>query len=560
MKFKVPEKKPSRGDAESAKLELYREFFIQFSRRPEGSTFSGEKDIYEICLPALQRLEKRYGSKQYFERFSKRVMPLFSGELKGIYDALSVNGVLDCRAMAGAIEAKVQELSEKFSITGISDPQVDVEFLELFCDLVKEREKTNGPKFLEDFDFLQATKEVIEQLRGLHTVEKFERWHANVKELEIAGRLTKVIREAADKSTVGILRSNVRLEAARNRLIDSDEEYAKAEETYADIAGMSHAEFVERSQQFSKDLLFPDPVTANNLEVCAMSTAHFIRRMDLKMSDDGDAVFDFLSVYKEYERLRKVVTKILGFVDRLGWASGRSIGEGADQGIARFLERWTRSSYARLEVGHKIAASFCLTDVPDGMVESPWEAWSLVVPDGLLGTIARVWIVELEPVFVIGRDGRRMTPTRVEGDMLRCLVRTSAMALSEPDDFRKEKKHAPTARSKNHRHGPPDLAQATFLLSAPIEVDLREHVQAALEDERLGQKHASPKVQFLVRGHPRLQVHGEGRALRKKIWVKPFWKGPEGGRILLRTYRVEESAEKENVVDGSNEPSPRPSG
>ena len=55
------------------------------------------------------------------------------------------------------------------------------------------------------------------------------------------------------------------------------------------------------------------------------------------------------------------------------------------------------------------------------------------------------------------------------------------MALSEPDDFKKDKKHSPTAKSKK-RHGDPDLSQATFLLSAPIEVDLRENVAAALEE------------------------------------------------------------------------------
>ncbi len=51
---------------------------------------------------------------------------------------------------------------------------------------------------------------------------------------------------------------------------------------------------------------------------------------------------------------------------------------------------------------------------------------------------------------------------------------------------------------------------------------------------------ASPKVQFLVRGHPKMQAHGAGHLLRKKIWVQPFWKGPEGGRVLLRQHKVDE--------------------
>lgn len=35
------------------------------------------------------------------------------------------------------------------------------------------------------------------------------------------------------------------------------------------------------------------------------------------------------------------------------------------------------------------------------------------------------------------------------------------------------------------------------------------------------------RVRTLVAGHWRNQAHGEGRALRKLIWIRPFWRGPE---------------------------------
>jgi hypothetical protein len=44
---------------------------------------------------------------------------------------------------------------------------------------------------------------------------------------------------------------------------------------------------------------------------------------------------------------------------------------------------------------------------------------------------------------------------------------------------------------------------------------------------------------FIVRGHWRWQAHGEGRALRRRQWIQPFWKGPENVvEALSRTYEV----------------------
>lgn len=43
----------------------------------------------------------------------------------------------------------------------------------------------------------------------------------------------------------------------------------------------------------------------------------------------------------------------------------------------------------------------------------------------------------------------------------------------------------------------------------------------------------------VVRGHWRNQVYGEGRALRKRVWIEPFWRGPEDAvEALQRQYKV----------------------
>ncbi len=224
-----------------------------------------------------------------------------------------------------------------------------------------------------------------------------------------------------------------------------------------------------------------------------------------------------------------------------------------------FGEAWLDTAFARLEIGHRLAASLCLTDVPtDIEIRAPWPAWSLVLPDGLFGAhmclfdekqnkdsapIARIWCVGTEPRFAICSDGTFGTFTKkpsIALDMLDALIRGACLALSNPREFSKERlgpNRPGGSKSGDKRKGPPDLQQARFLLSAPVKVDFRQQVHEALAGTRKG---GSPTVQFLVRGHWRQQTHGPKHSLRKTIWVNPFFKGPEDTRVLLRSYKVDD--------------------
>lgn len=223
----------------------------------------------------------------------------------------------------------------------------------------------------------------------------------------------------------------------------------------------------------------------------------------------------------------------------------------AEDNYSAFGQAWLESSFARLEVGHKLAASLCLTDIPDDMeVKAPWGAWSLVVPDGLFPPLvdggeekpARFWCLGTQPVFIIANTGRILQRADHPGgpvyDAIMSLLKGACLALSNPEDFRKERQHRPSARATKHKRdaGSPDFEQARFLLSSPVKIDLREHLGAVLS----GRKGSSPTVQFLVRGHWTNQAHGPRMSLRKKLWINPFWKGPEDTRILLRQVKVDE--------------------
>ena len=48
----------------------------------------------------------------------------------------------------------------------------------------------------------------------------------------------------------------------------------------------------------------------------------------------------------------------------------------------------------------------------------------------------------------------------------------------------------------------------------------------------------SIKRRFTVRGHWRNQAHGPKRALRKKLWIQPHWKGPKEAERLSHLYTL----------------------
>jgi len=69
----------------------------------------------------------------------------------------------------------------------------------------------------------------------------------------------------------------------------------------------------------------------------------------------------------------------------------------------------------------------------------------------------------------------------------------------------------------------------------PVKFDCTEAVGAFFRGERKG----PPRFQWIVRGHWRNQVHGAGRIGRKRIWIQPYWKGPEHAPMRMREYRFE---------------------
>jgi hypothetical protein len=97
-------------------------------------------------------------------------------------------------------------------------------------------------------------------------------------------------------------------------------------------------------------------------------------------------------------------------------------------------------------------------------------------------------------------------------------------------------------RSAPKRPNPKDQATPqTWFLGR--DVKLSPELRRMASEVALGQsKHTAVegwrvRMRHVVRGHWKQQFHGEGRAQRKRIWVEPYWRGPEGGAAWSHLYQ-----------------------
>lgn len=97
--------------------------------------------------------------------------------------------------------------------------------------------------------------------------------------------------------------------------------------------------------------------------------------------------------------------------------------------------------------------------------------------------------------------------------------------------FFRTKAFSGVSRGK-YRDAPPP--HRVIFIGRPIALDCTQ----AVRDRASGRRNSTPSVQVLVRGHYKRQVVGIGRAGRKVVWVKPYWRGPEDAPILSSPIRV----------------------
>lgn len=268
-----------------------------------------------------------------------------------------------------------------------------------------------------------------------------------------------------------------------------------------------------------------------------------------------------------------------------------------------WLGDWWQSAFSRINVGHKLAAALALTDVPADVPHSPWKAWSLLIPDGMFQNtdkvagwdlvahseqdrgggkkltdllentqdntwtgvrLRRAWFRGTELVGLVADwffEGDHMEAGKVAPISLTCAVASigeesmrAAVGQELVDMVRSlglgvlaaitnqpaQKTGQWGITKKRPGKKKPERIQLgeVWDVASPVTIDLREHVRSI----QLGKTRArsAPTAAWVVRGHWRNQVHGEGRTLRRRQWIEPYWKGDESMRRLMRGVEVKE--------------------
>jgi hypothetical protein len=245
---------------------------------------------------------------------------------------------------------------------------------------------------------------------------------------------------------------------------------------------------------------------------------------------------------------------------------------------------WLDSCCPILTVGHRAAAAMIATSVPDSFeLQCPWPCLLVEVPDKLIEImdprterpfwvrycLVRRSLYEGEPLWSLIATGdgtqqlagTRMVSTRrllSESERLNfiddrelnalehrldtqtqraiiCLVRLVANMLIVATEPRFQGSGQPSMRQLGkHRaavRGGPDHRR--FVVHAPVDIDLREHVRHFV---RTGRR--LPAAASHVPGHWRRVACGANHSERRIQWIAPYFRCADAEKIVTKTRRV----------------------
>ena len=109
-----------------------------------------------------------------------------------------------------------------------------------------------------------------------------------------------------------------------------------------------------------------------------------------------------------------------------------------------------------------------------------------------------------------------------------------------PQKLEKARKKRARKRNKD-----PDIQPNTWLLGRELKLDryLCDAAKAWVDSTQGKPAAWKLRSQCVVRGHFKNQAYGPERSLRKEIWVEPYKRGPEEGRMIQHLYKAEDKDE-----------------
>ena len=238
--------------------------------------------------------------------------------------------------------------------------------------------------------------------------------------------------------------------------------------------------------------------------------------------------------------------------------------------VSLFAAKWAVHAFQRLMTSHTFSAALMCSDMQREVlegIEEQWDAFIVLVPNGMLLAggfeFSRVlvasyrfgaWLGLIAPdgagfrLIVNDASSLSVLLASDETDLVqdspaqRCMVlakRLVAGLILNLQDATTHKVRKVEARPKSKgREAEPEHRIVT--IGEPLEIDCRGAVKEYIEhgtrsSEKTGRRHhGTPTVQWMVRGHYRMQAHGPKHTLRRKTWIRPHWQGHEAALIQTR--------------------------
>lgn len=245
--------------------------------------------------------------------------------------------------------------------------------------------------------------------------------------------------------------------------------------------------------------------------------------------------------------------------------------------------RWAQAAFPTLHLTGEQIAAFAFSNISEEQLEdwrTPWTAFRIPIPKGVLDTETHevTDICFIESNFISGKikkgftvridvidklKNHKMYLWRTEnsvGGLRKQTVEISWFSQDLEDEgkvcIEKDEERIIyisalvilnscfAALEKNALYIPKTgrgfrnkkkLRDKIYKLRTPIIIDARKYLSSCLKGES-GRKYTA---RWLVRGHWRNQPVGKEKKDIRRIFIEPFWKGPERGTVLNRDYVIE---------------------
>lgn len=222
--------------------------------------------------------------------------------------------------------------------------------------------------------------------------------------------------------------------------------------------------------------------------------------------------------------------------------------------MTRIAVDWYEHGKPTVVLGHKLASSFMMTNTPVELlreVRAPFSTVCIMVPNDLLflegESTSSIFVSHafLDSVVALMRTGKH-----VGSKMYMMTASTLRELLNIPADaanvqyalmarrlivgvFTYMTSNGPMKRreksGRSKRKGPPE--KIVFQLTQSVKHNFKQVVR-----DYVAGKSRKMTLQTVVRGHWKRQRCGKGGTERKRIFIEPYWRGPEDAPVALRPH------------------------